>query len=73
MPGKVIHDASITVSEEENDEGFMQTCVYATCLETDEQVGPIWGDSHASVKRALATLTEESGCGADFHRYEADV
>lgn len=63
--------AKITHTEEENDDGRLQACVYATCCESDDDAGPIWGDSEASVKRALATLTENCGCGADFH-YDED-
>jgi hypothetical protein len=54
--------AEITYDEEENEDGYEVPCVYATCLVTGEQAGPIWGDGEASVLRALATLTEVDGC-----------
>jgi hypothetical protein len=63
--------AEITYAEEENDHGRKTPCVYATCEKSGDEVGPIWGDGDASVHRALATLTDECGCGARFH-YEAD-
>lgn len=62
--------ADIEHSEEENDNGFLTPCVYAICTVSDDKVGPIWGDSEASVKRALATLSEECSCGAGFHAQE---
>ena len=65
-----ISAASIEYSEQENDEGFMQNCVYAACEESGDTVGPIWGHGDASVLRALATLTEECSCDAEFHKAE---
>lgn len=62
--------ASVFIEAEENEDGIEVPCVYAMCDETGEQVGPIWGDGDASVKRALATLTEECSCGATWHREE---
>lgn len=62
------HIASIDYTEEENEDGRMQDCVYATCGETGETAGPIWGHSDASVKRALATLAEN--CEDCFHAIE---
>jgi hypothetical protein len=60
--------AEIELTEEENDNGYDTPCVYATCERSGESVGPIWGIGPESVKRALATLTEECTCGARFHR-----
>jgi hypothetical protein len=62
--------ASIEFTDEDNDDGYGQDCVYATCNESGDVVGPIWGHGDNSVKRALATLTEECSCGADFHLSE---
>lgn len=59
--------AEIDITEEENDSGVVIPCVYATCNDSGDSIGPIWGDGEASVKRALATLTEECSCGATFH------
>ena len=53
--------------EEETDDGIPVACTYATCSISGDEVGPIRGTSEASVKRALATLTEECSCGARFH------
>lgn len=64
--------AEIEYTSEENDSGFDQECVYANCCESGESVGPVWGQGDASVKRALAQLTEECGCGAKFHTTEED-
>ena len=62
-----ISKASINYTEEENEEDRIQDCIYATCEVSGDAVGPVWGHSEASVKRALATLTEECSCGAGFH------
>ena len=59
--------ASIEETSEENDNGIEVDCIYATCDKSLDQVGPIWGTGEASIKRALATLTEECSCGAKFH------
>lgn len=60
--------ATISFDLQENDNGIELDCVFATCNTSERVVGPIWGDGQASVKRALATLTDECNCGADFHR-----
>jgi hypothetical protein len=59
--------ATVQFTTEENDEGRSQRCIYAWCQFTDIQVGPIWGHSERSIKRALATLTEECDCPARYH------
>ena len=53
------HTVEITYRQEENEDGREQDCVYATCEDSGATCGPIWGHSDASVKRALATLSEE--------------
>lgn len=63
------HESEIDYTEEENEDGRMQDCVYATCRETDARVGPVWGHGDNSVKCALAQLSEECGTGA-FHDVE---
>lgn len=63
------HGAEINYTSEENEYGREQDCVYATCCQSDVTAGPIWGHSEASVKRALATLSEE--CQA-FHVAEGE-
>ncbi len=65
-----VSEAEIDYTEEENDNGFEQPCVYAICNESGDSAGPIWGQGAESVKRALATLTEECTCGASFHKEE---
>ena len=51
-----------------NDEGNRQLCVYAECQMVGTMVGPTWGHTESSVRRALAELTAECECGAKFHR-----
>jgi len=60
--------ATVDSSVLENDEGIEVSCVYATCVRSKVQVGPIWGDGPRSVRRALAELSEQCECGATFHR-----
>jgi hypothetical protein len=60
--------ATVLFTSEKNDEGKRQTCVFAQCHFSGNGVGPIWGHSDASVKRALATLTEECDCPAQYHQ-----
>lgn len=59
--------ATVFFTTHRNDDDREQRCVYAWCHFTDIKVGPIWGHSKRSVKRALATLTEECDCPARFH------
>lgn len=59
--------ARIIEEIENNEQGVKQPCVYATCVESEDAVGPVWGSSEASKKRALALLTELCGCGASYH------
>lgn len=63
--------ASVKYTSEENDAGYEQDCVYATCGQSGLVVGPIWGHSERSVARALATLTEKCSCNARFHEEAA--
>ena len=64
--------ATVYFSTATNDRGREQECVFATCLASGAEVGPIWGTGEDSVLRALATLTEECGCGAQFHKRERE-
>lgn len=59
--------ATVRLTEEENDYGRMEACVYVTCDESGDESGPVWGHGEPSVRRALAQLTEECGCGAGWH------
>ena len=64
--------ASVTEDTAEHSKsGEDEKCIFAECQETNIVVGPIWGTSDASRKRALAQLTEECGCGARYH-YDED-
>jgi hypothetical protein len=47
--------------------GHQQPCVYATCIDSGIQVGPVWGTDSPSILRVLAELTQECDCGATFH------
>ena len=59
--------ATVFFTTEKNDDDHEQRCVYAWCQFTDVKVGPVWGHSKRSVKRALATLTEQCDCPARYH------
>ena len=66
-PERVTHEALIEMTQAPNTMQIPQDCVYAECLMSGDRVGPVWGHGDASVRRALATLTEECSCGATFH------
>jgi hypothetical protein len=59
--------ATIYFNTAENEEGHMQTCVYAECHLSVVKVGPVWGHSDRSIKRALGELTEVCDCPGQFH------
>ena len=46
-------------------------CVSVMCLFTGHRVGPIWGHSTTSVRRALAELTSQCPCRRRFHKARA--
>jgi hypothetical protein len=54
---------TVEETEEEGDYGTDVPCLYATCQTTGHKVGPIWGQGQRSVRRALATLSEQCSCG----------
>jgi hypothetical protein len=62
-----ISDSTVTHDTAENDQGFEVECVYARCTLTGREVGPIWGSSERSIRRALATLSEKCSCRG-FHQ-----
>lgn len=62
--------ASILEDTEESDRGQERRCVYAVCSVTGDQAGPVWGTGEASRRRVLVMLTEECGCGAQWHEEE---
>lgn len=45
-------------TEEENDNGYLTDCVYATCSKCGHETMS-WGDSEASIKRCLVLMREE--------------
>lgn len=61
-------DAEVTEAEEENEDGRMQSCVYAVCMVSGDEVGPIWGTGGPSIRRVLLELTKECSCEAEWHR-----
>ena len=63
-----ISTAIIDYATVENDDGIEVDCVIATCNESGVGTEPVWGQHDASIKRALATLTSQCSCGAQFHR-----
>lgn len=60
--------AVVHFTSAKNDDENRQLCVYAECQMVGTMVGPTWGHSESSVRRALAELTSECECGAKFHR-----
>jgi len=45
-----------------------QACVVVECRASGKRIGPVWGHSQASVRAALALLTEACDCPANYHR-----
>ena len=65
--------AEIEFTQAENPEtGRMQDCVIASCCDSDSVTEPIWGHGPASIRRALATLSEDCDCGQSFHKRAED-
>lgn len=61
-------EADIDFEEEMNPAtGRIQKCVYATCCESEDTAGPVWGDGVKSVRRALMMLSEDCDCGEQYH------
>ena len=50
-----------------NEKGHKQTCVYAECELGGTVIGPVWGHTDASVKKAMSTLTRKCDCPSKFH------
>jgi hypothetical protein len=65
--------ATILFTSEDNEEGKRQSCVYASCQMSGHSVGPIWGHGEKSIKRVLATLTEQCDCPARYHANREQV
>lgn len=60
--------AHVIFSRAKNSTGKQQICVYAECLYGGARVGPVWGHTDATIRRALATMTEQCPCQRLFHR-----
>ena len=60
-------EADIEYSVAENEQHVMQDCVRARCAESGDVTAPVWGRGFASVRRALALLTETCSCGMEWH------
>jgi hypothetical protein len=59
--------AAIEYGEAENENGYPVETVTARCLESGREGEETFGDSPASIRRALLTLTRVCSCGASFH------
>lgn len=64
---KKVSPSMVVFSSAINENGKDQTCIFAVCSRSEIRVGPIWGHNSRSIKRALATLTEECDCPATRH------
>ncbi len=60
--------ATIFFKHAKNEKGNRQICVYAQCILSDKVVGPVWGHSAQSIKKAVSMLTRECDRPARFHR-----
>lgn len=61
-------DATVYFTHAVSPEGKDQLCVRVKCHSSDVLVGPVWGHSEESVKRALAMLTQMCPCPSSYHR-----
>ena len=61
-----IAPADVEVSQDLNERGHMQDCVFATCERSGVNARS-WGTSSKSVFRTLLVLTEQCDCGARKH------
>ena len=59
--------ASVHFTQAMDGNNHLRSCVYVTCLQSEQRVGPIWGHADESVRCALAKLTQECECPASFH------
>jgi hypothetical protein len=60
--------ASVHFTQQPDGKDHLRPCVFVTCTRSSQRVGPTWGHSDASLRRALATLTAECECRASYHR-----
>lgn len=76
MPGPFAREETATIEYTVRDSeqtGVPVPCVFATCMGSNDSVGPIWGHGDNSVKRALSELTGSCGCGATWHEAGDEV
>lgn len=61
--------AVVLFTQQKNEAGSKQLCVYAQCTYGGTQAGPIWGHTAASVNKCLATLSGKCDCGRKYHKH----
>jgi len=66
---KITAPAVVYFTQAKNEAGKKQLCCFAECVYGGTRVGPIWSHTSASVRRALATLTQRCDCGRKFHKH----
>ncbi len=64
---KRVAPSVVLFTKQKNDNGVMQTCVYAQCTYGGTQVGPCWGHSVASVRAVMTQLSLQCDCGRERH------
>ena len=64
---KRVAPATVMFSTAINENDKDQSCMFAICTRSDMKVGPIWGHNARSLKRVLATLSEQCDCPAERH------
>jgi len=71
--GRRKSSATIHFVYRKNDQGHKQPCVFAECHASSSMTGPVWGHGEASVRRALAQLSTECECPANYHRHQESL
>lgn len=65
---KICAPTTVLFTQDKNEDGEKQLCVFAQCHYSGHVHGPIWGHSDASVRRCLASMKNECPCGRRFHK-----
>ena len=66
---KTTAPAMVYFTQDRNEDGKKQLCVYVECTYSGRKAGPVWSHTKAAVDRCLAELTKRCDCGRRFHKH----
>lgn len=66
---RTVAPACIYFTQQKNEEGKKQLCVYGECTYGGTKVGPVWSHSKSSVDRCLAMMSKQCDCGRSYHKH----